>query len=717
MKKKEGKVKEKKEIKKLNLKKISLKKPDFKQLLNEGFSIHSVGSKLLAAFGIMIVLIAVLGITTYQKASTVIMNNYEDSVLKTITANGDYLELIASSVESKSTQLVSNENVRRYYNGNFEKGSIEEQNVYNAFKKDIIATVGSDKYIFSITIIPLGDDPISTYSTFKKDQHLEFPESQEVMELDASGEAFIWSRNHAFIDECFELTHDKYALTLIRYLKNNASRTIGYVVIDIKQETIQEILDGMYFGESTKNMLVWQDGSCVNSSFETRIGELDITQQEIYQEILNSEDTEGIREFKYDGSEYVCSFDKIGNTGAVLINIMDKSIVSEQVSGIKKIILTVVFVAIAIALIVATFISNDISKVIKRISKGMEKLAQGDLTVELKNNRKDEFGRLINSITHMVENISILIGETAEVSADVKVSAIEVNKIGLGVTDHAQNMGKSLEEVQKGSEQQAEEAIACLEEMSKLSEMVESVNSNNQVMGKIAQETKERVDSGEQKIKELNDKIHLTEKITKDIIDQINLLCADTRVIGKITTLINEIAAQTNLLSLNASIEAARAGQSGRGFAVVADEIRKLAEQSVAASVDIEKNIEMIVQRSNEMSQKAQNVDVVMSSQQEVVDDTVSLFQSINKELDIFMEHMVSITSEISEVEQIKNHTLGSMENIVAIVEEATSVNESINDNAKKQIELINDLNQSTEQLQSDSLILEKAINMFIIQK
>lgn len=687
-----------------------------RKLQRRSMGLYSVRGKLLIAFLTMICLIILLGTITYKRASKVIMENYENTVMKTVDANGRYIELIMNNVESKATQLVSNENVKKYYTGKYKKGSIDEYNAYNSLYNDLLATVGGDKTISSICIIPLGDNPISTEKNFKEGEHLGFVSSQEVMDLEESGEKYLWMKNPPFLDETLGVSDQKYAMTLIRYLYNSASKTIGYVVLDIKMDTIQTILDTMEFGDNSANFIILKEGSYIRSSGEFEVSEWDITKEAFYQEILDSQQLEGHCDFTYSGKEYLCTFDKIGSSGAILISVLDKAIIKNQVSSIKNISVGVILSAVAIAVLIAMYISRDIGCVIKTLTRDMEKVAEGDLTVSLGNNRKDEFGQLIVSLSHMIENIRNLIGQTVEVVGNVKQSAGDVGNIGNGITDHAVNMGNSLNEVEKGSVQQAKQANQCLGEMSELSEKMEEVNRNNQIMGEIANNTKHRVSGGVEKIAELDDKIHSTAEMTKEILEQIDLLCADMQMIGKITGLINEIASQTNLLSLNASIEAARAGNSGRGFAVVAEEIRKLAEQSIGAAVDIEKNIQTIVQRSEQMSQKAERVEEVINSQQQAVDGTVTLFYDINKELDSFMLHMSSITTEISEVEKVKNSTLAAMESIAAVVEQATVVNSNISESAQQQIELMNHLNHSTEQLRDNAEILEKAVSIFVLE-
>ncbi len=679
--------------------------------------LHSVRSKLLLSFLMMILLLLLLGITTYQKASTVIMDNYRDSMWKNVISNGSYIELIMSSVEGRANQLTSNENTKKYYTGKFKSNSIEKHNAYDSLYNDLLATVGSDKFIFSISIIPLGDDPVSTVGNFKEGEHLGFEESDEVKELVQSDKKFVWTRYHSFLDERMKnMSPDKYAVTLVRCLQNTSLKTIGYVVLDIKMDVIKGILDGMESDENSLNQFILSDGNSVTSSAETDLSTWDITKEGFYQDIINGEEENGFCEFSYEGKEYICTYDKLGKSGAMLISAMDKDVIGKQVSGIKQICVGVILIALIIALVIALWISTDIGHVIKKLSNHMKKISQGDLTVRLENNRKDEFGTLIESISQMIINIRSLIGQTVEVTGNVKHSAYEVTEVGMGITQRAKSMGEALNEVEQASAQQAEDAMKCLEELNILADKVESVNKSNVIMSEIARTTKDSVDNGVETVADLNHKIQTTAEMTKEILGQIELLCADTKMIEHITSFINDIADQTNLLSLNASIEAARAGNSGRGFAVVADEIGKLAEQSIEAVVNIDKIIQTIVKRSDLMSEKAKKVDVVILSQQQAVDDTVTLFHGIDGKLDQFTEHMTSITSEISEVEQVKNSTLNAMGNIVAVVEEATAVNISMNQSAQNQIDLMNRLNQSTEQLQDNAKVLEDAVNIFMLE-
>lgn len=680
-------------------------------------SIYSVKGKLLIGFGIMLLCILALGAFSYREASSVILKSYRDNVKNTVDANGQYIELIMNTVEAKSTQLVSNENLKKYYAGAYEKGSLEEYNAYDGLYKDMVATVGGDKFIASITIIPLGDNPISTIKNFKNDEHLGFLESEEARILDESGKKMVWMRTHPFLDETFGISSANYAGVLVRYIYNKSSKVIGYLIIDVKMEAIASILEGLSDIDKTTAFYLYPDGSRIKSSKETPLDNWDITQDSYYEEILYSEERSGSREIEYKGSKYLCSYFKQSDRQEILIQIMDKKMIERQTSGIKIVVLVILILALIIASIVATFISNDIAKVITKVTKQMKKVAGGDLTVTLAHNRRDEFGELMDSITDMICHMKALIGDTVIVAGSVRESVGEVKIAGDGITSYVHDMGDALMEMERGSAQQAKQAEGCLEEMTVLSKKIEDVNVSNGVMMQIAKDTASHVSDGVNKFENLNEQIQGTSAVTKEILEEIQLLCQDTQTIGQITALINEIADQTNLLSLNASIEAASAGSVGRGFAVVAEEIRKLAEQSVNAAISIEKNIKQIVLRSDSMSRKARSVDSVLKEQQLAVDDTVALFQKVEKQLDEFMIHMESITKGIEDVDRVKEYTLAAIENIAAVVEQTLAMTATINESAQNQVKLVEELGIHTEKMERNANTLDEEVNLFVLSK
>lgn len=674
---------------------------------------HTVRTKLLVAFLMMIGLILLLGITTYKKASGIIMSNYKNSISNTVTASGDYLQFMMDSVEAKATQIVSNENLKKYFSGNYVKGSKEELNAYDGMYQDLMATIGSDKFLYTISIVPIEGTAVSTFKNFNDYSFDDFKSSEEYKLLDLSGNEFVWSRYHDYLDEHLNIQKDQYAASFIRKLQNKAKKTIGYVILDVRMDMVVDRLDEINIDDKTKTILMLPYGKEIASSNGMEMKEESILNIPVYDDITSSEDKQGTLNFAMDQTSYLCTFDKLDNNGATLVNILDKSVIREQVKDIQKICLIVVMAALLIAMVIALYISGDIGKIITYLSVNMAKISEGDLTVQIKTKRKDEFGKLVQNVSEMTHNFRSLVGQTVDVVSHVGEAAVEVEQVGNEIFQHANSMGKSLSEVECGSVQQAQSVQDCLEKMTILSEKMEMVNTSNDSMRQIADTTKTMVDNGATTIAALSEKIKDTSNQTTQILDEIEQLGADTQTIGKITALINNIADQTSLLSLNASIEAARSGEAGRGFAVVAEEIRKLAEQTGDAAVRIDKNIKVLIQRSEIMTQKANNIGTFIDMQQGAVDETVELFEKINSELSRFMDHMDVITEDISVVETIKNGTLEAMENIASVAEETSAESTCINESSHRQVDLTSELKKCTEILRDNADMLKKSVNQF----
>lgn len=155
-------------------------------------------------------------------------------------------------------------------------------------------------------------------------------------------------------------------------------------------------------------------------------------------------------------------------------------------------------------------------------------------------------------------------------------------------------------------------------------------------------------------IGDLSEKSRATEEITGTIRQDILSLNNQTQSIGNIAEVIDEIASQTNLLSLNASIEAARAGDAGRGFAVVAEEIRKLADQSLNAAKQIGGIVQQIQAQTGQMVDAVHQAGVIVTSQNDSLEKTQDAFQKVNERVKMMSENLSRMTAGMARIEESK---------------------------------------------------------------
>jgi methyl-accepting chemotaxis protein len=269
------------------------------------------------------------------------------------------------------------------------------------------------------------------------------------------------------------------------------------------------------------------------------------------------------------------------------------------------------------------FIAGGVSKAISSLMKSISQASRGDLTTRFNTKRNDEFKILADGISNMMESMRKLIGEVQVVGTKVSGSAGELSNTSEELLTATKGISLTIDDIEKGIVQQSNDTEQCLLKISSLSVQVNEVSNHTSEIERIADNTKNIAGEGIITIDELNKKSKATADITQNVIQKIEEFEIQSKTISGFINVINEIAAQTNLLSLNASIEAARAGDAGRGFAVVAGEIRKLADQSVQASKQIEGIVNEIHRKTEDMVDTAKQAENIVRSQTVALNKTV----------------------------------------------------------------------------------------------
>lgn len=316
----------------------------------------------------------------------------------------------------------------------------------------------------------------------------------------------------------------------------------------------------------------------------------------------------------------------------------------------------------------AFFLTRAITRPLQAATRNIKEVALGNLTVEPLNAAgKDEIAQLSHSSDEMVKALKQLIGSVLGSSQSVAAAA--------------QQISASTQEIASGATSQAGSAQTVNELFRELSIAIDSVARGAESAASLSTQTKEVAEQGGQTIRASVEAIGQLEQ-------SMEKLRGDSDKIGQIIGVIDDIADQTNLLALNAAIEAARAGEQGKGFAVVADEVRKLAERSSDATKEIAAIIKGMQNNTNE-SVHAVSKAVGLSHQ------IGSAFTNIVAKVNDTASQVSEIAAASEEQAAQAEEVLRSTESIAATSEEAASAAEETASASQSLAQLSEDLNET----------------------
>ena len=361
---------------------------------------------------------------------------------------------------------------------------------------------------------------------------------------------------------------------------------------------------------------------------------------------------------------------------------------AQQAHAIRIGSIAAIFLGAIFALGLGTLIARSINQGVGALVEASARLADGDLTTHVAVQGKDELSRVGLSFNQMASQFSLLISE-------VNASSEQVNQTANGLSTAAG-------QVAQGSRLQSEQAAAAANSVELLNAAFKEIAATSVEIVSAANNARDLSSRGNQVVNSAVQGIEKVAKTVNDSAGSILELGQRSKQIGQILSVIKDIADQTNLLALNAAIEAARAGEQGRGFAVVADEVRKLAERTTSATTEISTMVGAIQKDTQQAAE-------TMRQSSDDVRDGVALANEAGKALKDISQSVEQVVEMIGNIAASTRNQSEASESLTTTVEEIARMaieNRSANEHAVS----------ASEEMASRSQGLQRIISRFRLQ-
>lgn len=688
---------------------------------NGGNILFGLRNKIYVCFLIPIAFMIAVGFISYSSAREGLSEKFKESSIQTSNMAIQYLDTSCTYIQSEGMRYAFDSGIENYSLGMPGKSASEKTNYTSDTRVLLLASQKANPFISNVHIIPkTGNDIISSatsdhYDGIYDDYH------NEMLSLAVDGRTVPrWVDAHPLLSGQMGLVDDDY---FIAY-QMQTSKQFAYVVIDVNTQALADILENMDFGKGSITGFVTSSGKEIVGEGATEeaaqirhSGEGVFSQQDFYAQSLASEDMSGVMDVTYQGKKYLYVYSKSEICNVTLCSLIPLSIVTGQAETIKNITITLVILAAIIAICIGTVITMGIQKNMKNISRRLNEVANGDLTVSVKAQGKDEFQSLAQTATNMIKNNKNLVLKLTNMVGQLEISADDVNSASGNITDCSSDIVRAIDEISEGISRQSQNAQECVVKTGNLSERMENISAMVEKTELLADETGQMIRQGMEIVGSLEKHARETSEVTEKVGSSIEMLKTESEMINGFVETISDISGQTNLLSLNASIEAARAGEAGRGFAIVAEEIRKLADESNKAAEEIRNNVNKISAQTAVSVANAKEAESMVALQAQTVEEVIGIFRNMDEQIAGLYSNMKEIADSTEIADKERNDTMAAVENISSIIEQSSENSAHVHDMAIRLQDSAQKLDQTAQTLDDNMTGLKTEISAFKLEK
>lgn len=507
------------------------------------------------------------------------------------------------------------------------------------------------------------------------------------------------------------------------------NRIVGVLVAVGDGNFLSQIVDDMGYGESGYGYIIDQKGTIIGHPRRELVIEafnpIEAVKNDpsiqplasLFETIVREKQGHG--DYFFNDLQIYAGFAPIANTEWVLAVVAEENEMLAEANAMRNLLIILAVVMVLMGALIAGFVGSSFASPIVELQKIIDRLANFDLTIEKNEKirkyaaRQDEIGQITTSLSIMQDNLTRLIKEIYDDADQVAASAEELTSTSQQSASAANEVAKTIEEIAKGAGDQAKETETGAISVNQLGQTIEKDQQLLAGMNDAVQKVDSLKDEGLSTMEDLVTKTQQSKQATQEVHQVILETSSSAEKIETASVMIRSIAEQTNLLALNAAIEAARAGEAGRGFAVVADEIRKLAEQSNRFTDEIASIVDELSGKVARAVTTMETVEKIVSEQRQSVESTHDKFEGITQAIDLIKKSLDDLNSAGKEMEEKKEVIIQIIENLSAISQENAAGTQEASASVEEQTAAMDEIANTSEELAKLAVEMQSAVSRF----
>ena len=420
--------------------------------------------------------------------------------------------------------------------------------------------------------------------------------------------------------------------------------------------------------------------------------------------------------YMFDGTQkYAACY--VSENGFIFVMTADDTDLLKAANNLQARGIGTAVVVLRLGVFVAWICARRMTRPLIRMTSAVDRIAGFDLTEDPElialDKNKGETGAIAHAVLHMKQALRSMVQQIRAQSANIHQASGQLEENATATSGNVDSVETAVNEIATGATSQATETQRATEDVVMMGTMIEDTSTQVENLNSTAVEMSNASASARDALEELN---HINEKAIESIeviYQQTHTTNESALKIKDVTELIASIAEETNLLSLNASIEAARAGDAGKGFAVVASQIQKLAEQSNASTKKIDDIIHTLLMDSENAVHTMEEVREVMHQQSEKVEQTKQVFGSVNQGIDQSISGMETISEHTRQLDHARENIVDTVQNLSAIAQENAASTEETNAVVMEIGGVMQQISGNAQELRRIADILEKNMETF----